>query len=427
MNEYNNNDKVYVDLKEIRQRFQTYCRGCRSLKALIERKQYTDYFFGIVRDGGSIQVTEKLSCKYGTIFVAKTHVMELFDESKPAQEVLPAPPLLIDDDLAFKDEDGVEYDVEMRGERTPDEIFFKAKDIERVFAIKALLSNTQLDHSSYRQPDHYQFFVTSDVTNQPSEEALTTSKSYNVWNRRGEKAVTTKRKEMYFTYTGLLKVINSSRSGVGHKFQKWIEEIVFAAMLGTTEQKVEVARKILNVDADHLRAIMTKSATKLSCLYLIKTSMKDEGKCVYKYGFTDNVHRRFGEHITKYGDKITLETFVFIPVSDLSKAETDFKNSVSKYKFKLEGHKELVSLCDEAYTNMRTILKTISENYCGNIKEQMLVYESQLKELRFEYELKLREKDLEISNAVHKYELSMKDNQILQMRVELLELKKVRH
>lgn len=403
MNEYTLDNKTYIDLKDVRTEHKDYCKGTRSHQQLIERKSFSDYIFGRVDDGELIK-TEKLSRKFGSIFVNKVELAELFETE---EALTPAPPLITDEDLVFfKDEDGNQYNVPMRGERTQDGIFFRVKSVMEVFNMASLSYDMARPQTMYSLNEHYMFFKVSNLDSLQSQQI----------------------KEMYLTYAGLRKVIETSRSGVGYKFKKWIDEIVFSATFGTNEQKVETFKKVLNVDANHLKAIMTKSATDISCLYLIDIGVSDNNKKVFKYGFTDNVKRRFSQHMKHYGDDIKLDSFIFIPVLSLSSAETEFKKSVSRYQYLKEGHVELISLCDESYLNIKNIFKTISDSFCGNMKNQIAQYESMMSNMKHAYEIETNNlrnllvvKDSEIKSVKlqSRLDLALKDNEILTLKLQI--------
>ena len=406
MNEYPLDNKIYIDLKDLRNEHKDFCKGTRSNNQLIERKQFKDYIFGRV-DDEKLVATERLSRKYGSIFVNKEELNELFHKQ---ETLLAAPPLIVDSDLSFfKDEDGNVYNVPMRGERTQDGIFFQVKGVMEVFKMANLQSNVQLSHTAYLNNQHYIWFKMSDP--------------YNAHNQAN--------KEMYLTYRGLIKVIETSRSGVGYKFQKWIDKVVFSAAFGTQEQKIDTFKTILNVDADHLKSIMSKSPTALSCLYLIDINLSDNGKRVFKYGFTKKVSRRFKEHMKRYGDTIKLDTFILLPELDLSKAESDFKNCISRYQYIKDGDDELISLCDEGFINIQNIFKSISKNYCGNVQEQIMIYEQMVKDLKHQMAMKDQEIEniklhskYEVSLVQSKLDLSLKDNEILHLKLHLAMQKK---
>ena len=403
MFEYTLNNKTYIDLKDVRNEHKDYCKGTRSNSQLVERKNFKDFIYGRIDEEELIQ-TEKLSRKFGSIFVNKEELNALYEK----QETLPpAPSLITDKDLVFfKDEDGITYNVPMRGERTRDGIFFRVKSVMEVFKMNNLHKDMIRTHTNYNLNEHYIYFNVSEIDGVPAQPV----------------------KEMYLTYRGLRKVIETSRSGVGYKFQKWIDDVVFSAAFGTQEQKVNTFKGVLNVDAGHLKHIMSKSPTAISCLYLIDINLSDNGKRIFKYGFTNKITRRFKEHTKTYGEDIKLDTFILLPELDLSKAEADFKNCVSRYQFTRDSDTELISLCDEAFINVQNIFKSVSKNYCGNVQEQISIYEQQVKEMKHQ----LVVKDAEIENmkiqcklelALKDNEVALKDNEILKLRIQLLQAK----
>jgi hypothetical protein len=209
-----------------------------------------------------------------------------------------------------------------------------------------------------------------------------------------------------------MHVIDGSRSGIGKEFKSWIDQVVFSALWGTQEQKVKTLHKVLNVDAEHLSAIMKKSGDMISCLYLIDIGIVDNSMHIYKYGFTKDINRRFKEHMKRYGDNINMKQFRFIPKISLSKAESEFRNSVSRYKHNRENDDELLRLCDEGYLNIQTILSTISAKYCGNMRHQLSIFDKQISDLAHNHEIEMMKKDSTIA-------LMAKDIEILQLRLAM--------
>ena len=402
MQEYQSNNAIYIDINDIRKEFKsTYCRGIRSNTQLLERKNITDFVYGRIVDD-KLVVTEKLSRKLGSTYINKAVLGELF-EDKEEDTLPPAPPLIEDRDLVFfKDDQGREFNVPMRGDRTKDGIFFQVKSVMHLFEMTSLNNDMKHANSGFKIDEHYKIFKMS------------------------ESGALQKKTEMYLTYLGLLRVIERCRSGIGHTFRNWIHEIVFSSLWGTKEHKVETFKKVLNVDADHLKAIMSKSPTDISCLYLVDVGMNDEGKRIMKYGFTADIHRRFKEHVKHYGEQATLESFILIPNLNLSKAEAEFKNSVSRYSFEKEGEQELICLCDEAIINVKNIFRTISDKHCGNMATQIAQYENEIKDLRHSHEMQMHEKDMTIMKLSMTIELKdkeievmSKDNEILQLKLQL--------
>ncbi|KAE8965649.1 hypothetical protein PR003_g33027 [Phytophthora rubi] len=111
---------------------------------------------------------------------------------------------------------------------------------------------------------------------------------------------------------------------------------------------------------------MKKCPTNIICLYLIDTLIRDaDGLRVLKYGFTKDLKQRFRTHMRKYGDGIALDLFVFVPELERPKAEATFQQSISRYGFASGDDQELIDVCEEAYLNIKTIVRTISERTHG--------------------------------------------------------------
>ncbi len=421
------NGKTYLDAKEIRANCKTYCKGIRSISQLILRKQYQDVVYGRVKDG-VVEITPTMSRQNGTAFINKDELAELFVVEENAPVIPEAPSILDDKDLIFfKDEDGQTYDVLMRGERTRKGILFKLKDIERVFQMNRLHDIVQAETTIFVVGTHYQWFsVLPNIY-----EVGVVQDGDNASNRSQQDT----KRELYLTYKGLMRIIYRANSGVGYKFQDWIDECVFTMNWGTQEQKADVVKRTINVDADHLKAIMGKSPVAITCLYLIDIGLVHDAKSVYKYGFTKDMRRRFHEHTKTYGDKIKLDTFIFIPELELSKAENVFRHSVSNYVYDgMDGKDELIALSKDAYNDVRTIFTTITDSYCGNLsiiqmqyqsmnqklETQILVEQERHARLMAEKDVELANKDTELANK--DTELANKDTELAEMKIQILEL-----
>jgi hypothetical protein len=52
------------------------------------------------------------------------------------------------------------------------------------------------------------------------------------------------------------------------KFQDWASSIIYAAHLGTTEQRVDVAADIVGINAQMVKDVLTTCITSMPCVYL---------------------------------------------------------------------------------------------------------------------------------------------------------------
>lgn len=400
------NNKEYIDVNDILKiiienrtnnpKSKTY-KSVKSKKAIVEAYNLEHVFGRIINN--VLAITEKYSMKHGSIFITK----ELFDLTfgdKP-EKLDPLPNLLEDEDLVFfKDKEGNEYHVEMRGERKYDKIYFKVNDLMNVFENKNLHDNIIDKRSSYIGNEDYHFFINPD-TGSSQEQA---------------------KKELFVSYNGLMKIINNSKKGIAKQFKKYIDEVVFSSFWGTQDQKIETCKKILNVDAEQLKSLMSKTSADICCLYLIDIKKNDtEGHDInlYKYGFTEKIKRRFVEHIKTFGNNITLDQFIMIPKNMLSQAETEFKNCISNYSIPHNESDEIIKLNKNSYGNIKNIFKVISDKYCGEQKDLIQSHQKEITEYKHQIELhrmELKNKDTEIE--LYKMKLEKKDTEI-----ELLELK----
>ncbi len=319
-----------------------------------------------------------------------------------------APPLLeLSEDECFKDKDGHVLDVEVRGERNEDKVVFKAKDIARIFEMENL-NHVIVNKKSFVKGQDYHVY--SVQTNLPGREP----------NKNRIKPC------IFLTCNGLLKVVFSSRSGIAKNFRNWATKVIYTTHMGTTQQREEVSRSILNkADPKAVKAVLGKSVCGTPCIYLFSLGkVKDLRKLdafkdvlknisdgsVYKWGRTTDLKRRTGEHNITYGSiegiKINLEIYAHVDPIYTCRAEKDVKDYFKPYKVSIENFKELVLLTREEFLETKEKYNQLREEYGGCLKEivdKNILYEQEIKELNYQLTIKnkdisLLEKDLEILN-----------------------------
>ena len=112
--------------------------------------------------------------------------------------------------------------------------------------------------------------------------------------------------ESYFTYKGLLKQFFRSNMPVAERFVDWATNVVYTAHMGTSEQRMELARSLVTlksvtnvIDMDKSQVyfrLLTETAEKWSNVWPVGrpelgVSMEDLRKyCVVKIGYTH--HRK---------------------------------------------------------------------------------------------------------------------------------------
>ena len=117
----------------------------------------------------------------------------------------------LDDEEKFTDSDGNIVEIETRGYRSYDQIYFLAKDIANAFEIKSLNNTISKKDTGYIENIHYKNFLTQSSDKVPSK-----GKKKNV-------------KTLFITYKGMLKVLFGSRSGNADKFVDWATKTLFTA------------------------------------------------------------------------------------------------------------------------------------------------------------------------------------------------------
>jgi len=148
----------------------------------------------------------------------------------------------------------------------------------------------------------------------------------------------------------------------------WVDSNFEIPRLKTDKELDEEDLDIPCLDSDHtglslFRSLVTKHIPVFSCIYLISlgkvidvrndlgiSDLIDDNKIVYKYGRTDDIHRRLDEHKRYYAKykSVKLEPGIFqhIDPAHTVKAEAeirDFFDSFGK-ELVLDGKKELVAL-----------------------------------------------------------------------------------
>jgi len=193
---------------------------------------------------------------------------------------------------------------------------------------------------------------------------------------------------LYLTYSGLLRVLFVSRNTNVERFIEWATKTLFTIQMGTKEEKVKLGTSILNIPEKTYKAVFKKHANKFPCIYLlslgkvellrdtfeINASIPDDS-IIYKYGFTDDLGRRMGEHESTYGKlknvKVVLSIFHIIDPKYTSDAEGDICDECNAYEIKLNDIKynELIVLNKKQFEHLKKNYGRIGKDYAGHTAE----------------------------------------------------------
>lgn len=335
------------------------------------------------------------------------------------KQLLDAPKVLqLKDHELFRDDEGEPYPVEVRGTRNYKSCYFKAKDVATCFNMSKLLDTISDKRGAYKEGKDYVRFLTPFA---------------------GINGKLRKEPELYLTYTGLIRVMMVSRVGCAEHFIEWAMETLFAAHLGTTKQKAKLVSGITGIDYPTVRAFCSTLNTTISAIYLFKLGKVkdlkdilnipdtfDPNATVYKYGKTNDIQRRFKEHLDQNysqdkGFDTKLELIWFVDRSRYTEAENDIKEYMISNGYKLDNpiHTE-IAIIKGTKSNLSKMLSPIFCEYSSKISDL------EHKILLLTHEIELLKKDLISSDELHKSELKAKDLKIelLEAKLELAELRK---
>jgi hypothetical protein len=336
----------------------------------------------------------------------------------------PAPEILeLNDNEKFKDENDNVLDIEVRGERNVNNSYFRVKDISKCFEMPKLYDNIIQECSSYELNEDYKYFSISEI---PLNKGLTRDKN-KIKN------------EIYFTYEGMLKFIFVSRNDKAKKLRKWIKEIIFTVQMGTLNSKQKLASTLLGVDIDTIKKVLSSKSGKIPCIYLFfvgfaKDIIKDneisytDDDIICKFGRTDDLHRRSGEHFNTYNElyksKIELLTFSIIDPANEKESERAVKTCLSDYRIKIDNQKELIMIKKNKLKDIKYQYELIQNKFIGaqaGLEKHIEELKRIIKEK--ENDLLLKDKDIEIIK--YQYENKFKDKDIIikDKDLEIMKLK----
>lgn len=387
----------YFEANFVKEQQPAYFYGCSAtIRKIIEKKQISDDNYLLATYNKKQGYTKCDSdVKRAKLYLKKDWVdsnVPGFGNHTIQLEIEPTPPLLfLQEDEKFKDEHGNVVEIEVRGERDWEKIWFKASDVGKMLEYDIVKSSLIHDKSGFKQNEDYKTFIQERVGN-----------SYSLPNKGNPTT-------MYLSYHGLVRLLMIRRHPIAKHFQNWAFKILFTHQLGTTEQKEELAVDLMGIDLRTLRSVFKVFVDKTPCLYLfyvgnaenlrekIPNGLENNSK-MYKYGFTDDLERRTKEHRKSYGEDIQLVYFVWIDPKYLSKAETSFKEKVECFTdLKNEGmkpnvnsdfsRKEIISYEDRYQNMIKSNLKDIGKLYSGILRDYQQKLENLQKECQHKDEI----------------------------------------
>ena len=417
---------VYGNLKKNEWNLTT--EECKKAQLLVTKDWIDKYFFTTIKN---TQVTKKTN----DVIINKTdnenndkNNDENEDENNDENDINNedcenAPPeIYLEDGEKFKDVNGNIIEIETRGEKYEDKIFFKVKDVMKGFNMTNLHIHIIDKNSGYNKNIDYKYF----------------------FNRVTLRNTLTIKKSLYLTYEGMLRVLFVSRNENATKFRKWATNKIFTIQMGSKEEKQKLGTHILKVDLKTFKAVFDSYASTFPCIYLLSlgkvNDLRDtfnisndinDTSTVYKYGFTEDLERRLREHTSEYGKMknvdISLSIFHMVDNKYMSKAENDVKHLFNVFDKSLnvdstdetlnKKRKEIVVLNDKEYKQINEHYKLIGLKYIGSTQ----FLQDKVQELQNEIKIINLNKEIEVQKLTNENEMLKRE---IQTNAKIHELEK---
>ena len=417
--------KMFYNTEFVKQSCPAFFYGCaKTLRKIIEKKnikndEYTYATFAPKTNKWSVSNDNVKSAK---LLLEKTWVennVPGFGNNNITLDLEMAPPILeLKDEEKFKDDKGNIVDIETRGIKTFDEIYFYGKDVEKMLNINDISSLLKHESSSYIVYKHYKKFYRPSPVNHGYKD----NESNN-------------HERIYLTYFGLVKMLITTQNRIAESFQKWALQTLFTVQMGSQEEKTILASKLLGCDINSVKSFLHSGIQDYSVLYLLYIGkVKDlssqlEGlqnkhpdDFVFKYGYTSDLSQRIQTHKRNFeklkNTNLSLVSHIPIDEKYLSEAEVELKQTFQSFEYIIDNptHKELVCFNENKLPLFKKLFKTICDKYAGNCKKlqdelekQQLQHDYELKEQKRNYDYELKEHD----SKLRELELKIKHEQEL--------------
>ncbi|KAJ3146409.1 hypothetical protein HDU89_006275 [Geranomyces variabilis] len=338
------------------------------------------------------------------------------DQNAAPADLEDAPEVLsLEEAEKFQNEDGEPQEVETRGVRAANGIFFRANDVSMLVSEHRLWVTNRVTHpnSSFErgpEKDFVSFKVLVDEDGRPRACS-----------------------RLFLTYRGLVRIMNVSRTPAARRFCDWAVALLQAAQMGSPEQRQEAAASILGTPLAKVREALSSFSPKPSGVYLLSLgtvgqlckSMEianniPDAHIVLKWGETGDLDDRFRKHLGDYG---RIQYF----------REAGWLLRSSGYKVLQGGSKrfkarvELAAVPKASLKHVQAFYDGQQAMYGGNVKEfvaRLNALQDQIGHERALYEEKLARKDDAIA---HKTEMIARLEAMLAQQEEMASLRAIAH
>jgi len=432
----------YIQADELFEHAPIYCKKSRSTRVLMKNKEVPNekWIFGkpsqknedkwISSDGASAKC-DKVFIKYDYVMNIKEiqKKMNPVVEETNDDEITEAPDVIeLEEHEKFKSIDNNIVEIETRGERNAGGAFFKVSDVSDAFDMSKLQDVLVMKNTSYKPLEDYKYFLCKN----PKNVGKKTSKNKFV-------------KKLFLTYGGMLHVLFASHNDKTEPFRKWASNVLFTVQMGTVEQKQILSSDILGVPFNTLKEVFNKNTNKFSAVYLftfgtvkdLRKSMNIDDKyndndIICKFGLSEDLGQRAKDHQRTYGKiknvDIKLKYYSYVDPDYTSNAEADVRQFVSglDWNLKYEKFTELIVLPKKNMTQIKVQYELIGKKYavhCDELKTQLIKKDNDILMMKKDHEIDMLKKDNHIDILKKDYALIQKDNELLQLKLQISEHK----
>jgi hypothetical protein len=421
-----------------------YSKSCRSSRQLVRTKKIDVSKYTYVRKVNDKWIKcDGKSVKFDKIIINE-EIIKTIPELNNLNQLIcddngveKAPNIInLNDNEKFRDNENNILEIETRGEREPNKIFFKVKDVSDKFNKEHLQNEIINQQTLYKHNIDYKYFICDKKNSIVINTTKNTSKKIS-------SNITTIKKELYLTYEGILRVLFVSRNNTTTNFIKWVVEKLFTIQMGSIEDKNKLVSHIKGVSYETIQELFSINARSLPCVYLtafntvkeLKKVMNIDNKhsedaVVYKFGLTKSFESRKNGHRSEYKKldnfiDMKLVYYTYIDPIYISQAELEIKNLLSEYKLEWDNHDELVIIPNNLLKIIKTIYENIGMKYSGHTQEFNRKIE-ELNKIIMEYEHKnnILIKDLSNERIIFNKDKELFESKINNKNFEIENLKK---
>jgi hypothetical protein len=306
------------------------------------------------------------------------------ENNKNKVEYKVAPDIIhLTDDEKFTDENGDMIEIETRGEKTETGIYFKVSDVAKGFNMERLNDTMYQPHSGYVRGIDYATFIQGN---------------------NGTAVVTSFKKCLYVTYTGLCRVLFVSRNKHTKRFQSWATNKLFTIQMGQEPERKKLGAALCGLSVRQVADVFGADCAEcFPSIYLLSLGLVkdvratfcidadiDDTLMVYKFGFTKDLPRRLKEHELTYGKMegvvLNMIAFHYIDTKFMCKVEGEMREFCKTFELKLnlEGNTyiDLIVLNKKQLPQIKTQYKYIGKAHAGSTAELQKQIEDQAAEIK---------------------------------------------